>query len=276
VATQLEFDPRNVEFRQANANWTVVPGLVLTAGKTNTFFQQISWLGGGRQLLVGAKYSIPGLGWIGAQVANKSDITFVSSGYAIFEPLTSSQDFSKVGFKQDPWINVIPAIAFKPDLGKEFSLEVGANAYLVPQQIGAPSNPTGASVDAYFTVAALGFTFTNEFTFWNLNDSNKANQEMTYFAQLTYNAGTVAPTVYFLYDVFNADKGSTASVKEDDPNAFIAFELPITVAKNFKINPMFSYAIMNYNQFFGNYSTSYNKNDWSFGIRFDYSFSSKF
>jgi len=58
---------------------------------------------------------------------------------------------------------------------------------ICPQRIGALSNLSGASLDAYFTVAAYGFTFTNEFAWINFNSSNTVAQE--YYAQLTPTRG---------------------------------------------------------------------------------------
>jgi hypothetical protein len=271
VKSSFEFDPRNVEFRQAYIDWVAMENLTLTIGKTNTLFEQISWYGAARMYVVGAKYAMPGTGWIGLQVGNKSDITFTSGSYLGYPTLSTAPGATvAIAYKQDPWAYVFPAIVFKPDLGKDITIEVGAEGQLVPQQIGAPS-PTGASIDGYFTVAGFGLTFTNEFTWMNLNNSDSTKQELTYYAQLTYNAGVVSPTVYFVTDVMKDF--------DNNPNSAIGFELPILVAKNLKINPMFSYAIANYNAFQGNNATVsglYQKNDWAVGIRFDYSYSIKF
>ena len=270
VKSFFEFDPRNAEFRLAYIDWTAMPGLTITAGKTFTDFQQIVAIyGAGRNYLVGAKYAIAGLGWINLQVGNKSDLGFLSGNYLIFPQPTASSN-TGVNVVQDPWLYVWPAIVAKPDLGPDLSLEVGVESQMRPQLIGA-ANPTALDLDAYFTIAAAGFTFTNEFTYFNINDSNTANQELTYYAQLTYTAGMVAPTVYLVTD--------TKKDFTNNPNTAIGIELPITVAKNFVINPLFSYAISNYNAFEGNNAivkNFYNKNDWTFGVRFSYSYSQKF
>jgi len=270
LKSTLEFDPRNGEFRHAYIDWVPTEGFTVTAGKTFTNFQQIVAIyGAGRMYLVGAKYAVPGLGWIGLQVANKSDITYISGNYLIFPaPAAAAHQTELWQYVQDPNLYLFPAVVFKPDLG-DIKLEVGAESQMLPQQIA--QNNTGLSLDGYFTVSAYGFTFTNEFTWFNLNDSNSANQEYTYYAQLTYNAGIVAPTVYLLTD---AKKDFS-----NNPDTAIGAELPIQVAKNFKITPLFSMAVANYDAFEGYNAIKdhlYNANDWTFGIRFDYSFSVKF
>jgi hypothetical protein len=271
LKTTLELDPRNGEFRHAYIDWIPMENLTLTLGKTYTNFEQIiAYYGGGRMLQAGVKYAIPGFGWIGLQVANKSDISFASGNDIIFPPLAGGAT-QTLKYQQDPLLYMFPAIVAKPDLGPDIKLEVGAESQIVPQLVGN-DNPTGLGLDGYVTVAAYGFIFTTEFAWLNVNDKVDTNQEYTYYAQLTYNAGMVSPTIYFVTDV-----------KKDfsnDPNTAIGIELPITVAKNFKINPMFSYAIANYNAFEGNYAIKapnlYDKNDWTLGVRFDYSFSAKF
>lgn len=270
LKSTLELDPRNGEFRHAYVDWVPMDNLTLTLGKTFTNFEQIVAIyGGSRMLLAGVKYAIPGFGWVGLQVGNKSDISFTSGNNIIFPPLAGGAE-QKLTYNQDPLLYMFPAIVAKPDLGPDIKLEVGAESQIVPQQIGN-ANPTGLGLDGYFTVAAYGFTFTNEFAWLNANNKDKTAQEYTYYAQLTYNAGMVSPTIYIVTDA-----------KQDfsnDPNTAIGVELPIQVAKNFKINPMFSYAIANFNAFEGNYGLGglyYKKNDWTFGVRFDYSFSAKF
>jgi hypothetical protein len=81
----------------------------------------------------------------------------------------------------------------------------------------------------------------------------------------------VSPTIYIVTD--------TRQDFSHNPNTAIGVELPIQVAKNFKINPLFSYAIAGFNAFEGNNAIAqglYKENDWTLGIRFDYSFSIKF
>ena len=281
LKSTFEFDPRNGEFRHAYVDWTPVSGLTVTAGKTFTNFEQIVAIyGAGRMYLLGAKYAIPGLGWAGLQVANKSDISYISGNYLIFPPetlptltppaTTYNQQENWI-YQQDPNIYLIPAIVFKPDLGKSFSLEVGLESQMSLQQMTA-TTPTGLSADAYFTLAGFGATFTNEFAWINLNNTTVSKQELTYYAQATYASGAIAPTVYFVAD---APKGDFTN----SPNAAIGVEFPITVATNFKINPLFSYAVAGYDPFEGNNAIKdhlYNQNDWTFGIRFDYSYSAKF
>lgn len=277
VKSTLEIDPRNGEFRHAYIDWAAMPGLTVTAGKTFTDFQQIVAIyGGGRMLLLGAKYQIPGLGYVNLQLGNKSDISFISGNYIIF-PGTSTTtpkgsstpaQTELLTYKQDPNIYFMPAIVAKPDLG-DLSLEAGAEAQINPQYIGG-QKVSSLGLDGYFTLGMMGFTFTNEFTAQGLNMTN-VNQELTYYAQLTYTTGSIAPTVYFVTDVMKDFS--------NDPNTAIGIEFPITIAKNFKINPLFSYAIANYDAFEGNNAISqhlYDKNDWTLGVRFDYSFSQKF
>ncbi len=271
LKSTLELDPRNGEFRHAYIDWVPMDNLTLTLGKTYTNFEQIVAIyGGARMLLAGVKYAIPGLGWAGLQVGNKSDISFISGNYMIFPPLAAGASQTQtLKYQQDPWLYFIPAIVVKPDLGPDIKLEVGAESQMIPQQVGM-TKPTGISVDGYFTVSAYGFTFTNEFAALNINDV-AAKHELTYYAQLTYSAGVVAPTIYLVTD--------TLVDFSNNPNTAIGVELPIQVARNFKINPMFSYAIANFNAFEGNNAVSagfYDKNDWTFGVRFDYSFSARF
>jgi hypothetical protein len=221
--------------------------------------------------LAGVKYAIAGFGWFGLQFANKSDITFTSGSNMVFPPLAGGGETTQtLKYVQDPLLYMFPAVVVKPDLGADIKLEVGVESQIVPQLVGN-ATPTGLGLDGYFTVSAYGLTFTNEFTVMNINDKDDTKREYLYFAQLTYNAGIVSPTIYFVTDV-----------KKDfsnDPNSAIGIELPVTVAKNFKINPIFTYAIANYNAYEGSYGTAgayYDKNDWTFGVRFDYAFSMKF
>jgi len=272
LKSSFEFDPRNGEFRLAYIDWVPLENLTLTIGKTFTNFEQIIAIyGGARMLLAGVKYAIPGFGWAGLQVGNKSDISFISGNYMIFPPLAAgASQTQSLKYQQDPWLSLMPAIVFKPDLGQDITLEAGAESQFIPQLLGVTS-PTGLGIDGYFTVAAYGFTFTNEFAWLNANDKDKANQEYTYYAQLTYNAGMVSPTIYIVTD--------TRQDFSNNPNTAIGVELPIQVAKNFKINPLFSYAIAGFNAFEGNNAIAqglYKENDWTLGIRFDYSFSIKF
>ena len=273
VKSTLEFDPRNGEFRLMYVDYTAMPGLTLTAGKTNIFYEQIAaYYGGARKYLVGGKYLIPGFGWAGMQVGSTADIGFQSGSDLVYTlPGTSVTEATKVA--QDKHIYMWPAVAFKPDLGTNLSLEIGAVAQIDPQYFGvdtAAKAGNAIGLDGYFTVATMGLAFTNEFVVNNLNQDSDL-YEYTYYAKLTYSMGNVVPTVYLVTDV----------VKDfsNDPNTAIGFELPVTVAKNFKINPMFSYAIANYNAFEANNAIKgkvFDKNDWTFGIRFDYTYSAKF
>jgi hypothetical protein len=268
LKSTLELDPRNGEFRHAYIDWVPVENLTLTFGKTYTNFEQIvAYYGGSRMLQAGAKYAIPGFGWVGLQFANKSDIGYRSGNDLIFPPLNGTASTAAT-IKQDSLLYMFPAVVVKQDLG-DIKLEVGAESQIVPQLVGN-DNPTGLGLDGYFTVAGFGFTFTNEFAWLNVNDKVKTNKEFQYYAQITYNAGMISPTIYLVTQA--KDNFS------NDPNTAIGVEIPITVAKNFKINPMFSYAIANQNAFEGNYGIAgaYDKNDWTLGLRFDYSFSAKF
>jgi hypothetical protein len=269
VKSTFEFDPRNGEFRHAYIDWVPMDNLTLTLGKTYTNFEQIiAVYGGSRMLLAGVKYAIPGFGWVGLQVANKSDIAYLSGNYLIF-PTTTAVKTTAEDVKQDPLLYMFPAVVFKQNLG-DFALEVGAESQIVPQEVGNV-NPNDLGLDGYFTVSGFGFTFTNEFAALKLNAKDTDTREFTYYAQLTYNAGMVSPTIYFVAD---ATKDFS-----NHPDAAIGLELPITVAKNFKINPLFSYAVSGFNAFEGNYaivSHLYNRHDWTLGVRFDYSYSAKF
>jgi hypothetical protein len=270
VKSTLEFDPRNGEFRHAYIDWVPMDNLTLTVGKTFTNFEQIIAIyGGSRMLLAGARYAIPGFGWVGLQVANKSDIGYLSGNYLIFPPPTTVKT-TAANIVQDPLLYLFPAVVYKQALG-DINFEVGAESQIVPQEIGNVV-PNDLGLDGYFTVSGFGFTFTNEFAALKLNNKDTTTHEFTYYAQLTYNAGIVSPTIYFVAD--------TTKDFSNSPNAAIGLELPITVAKNFKINPLFSYAISGYNAFEGNYAISkpsyYNRHDWTLGLRFDYSYSAKF
>jgi hypothetical protein len=81
-------------------------------------------------------------------------------------------------------------------------------------------------LDGYVTVGMMGFVSTNEFTAQALNLVS-ASQEYTCYAQLTYTMGAIALTVYRVTDVLKSFS--------NDPNTAIGIELPITIAKNFKI-----------------------------------------
>ncbi|HTO21820.1 MAG TPA: hypothetical protein VMQ10_05020, partial [Spirochaetia bacterium] len=80
VKTWFEFDPRNLEFRQVNADWSPMAGLDIIAGKQSKLFaQQNDWVFGDRTLGLQARYAMPGLGWAGIIVGNDATITNVSS-----------------------------------------------------------------------------------------------------------------------------------------------------------------------------------------------------
>jgi hypothetical protein len=268
----IEFDPRNTEFRHAYLDYVPMQNLTLTVGKTFTFFEQINPIyGGARMYLAGARYALPGIGWAGLQVGNRSDITFIHPNYLIFPiPAASTKQTQSLKYQQDPWLYLIPALVYKPDLGQDIRFEAGLESQIVPQQV-SQSSPTGLSLDGYFTLGGYGFVFTNEFSWANLNDANLANQELTYYAQLTYTTGIFAPTVYIISDAMKNFS--------NNPDTAIGIEFPIQVTKNLKINPLFSYALTNYDAFEGWNAVKehlYNTNDWTFGIRFDYSYSIKF
>ena len=66
VKSWFEFDPRNLEFRQVNVDWSPVAGLDLVAGKqAKLFAQNNDWIFGDRTLGLQARYTLPGLGWGG-------------------------------------------------------------------------------------------------------------------------------------------------------------------------------------------------------------------
>ena len=91
VKTWLEFDPRNLEFRQVNVDWSPVAGFDLIAGKQGKLFAQNNdWLFSDRTLGLQARYSMPGLGWAGIQVGNAADITNVSSKKLGWESTSST------------------------------------------------------------------------------------------------------------------------------------------------------------------------------------------
>ena len=80
VKTWFEFDPRNLEFRQVNADWSPVSGMDLIAGKQSKLFAQNNdWIFGDRTLGLQARYAMPGIGWAGIIVGNDADITNLSS-----------------------------------------------------------------------------------------------------------------------------------------------------------------------------------------------------
>ncbi len=278
VKSYLEFDPRNGEFRLAYIDWLPLPGLTLSAGKFNTTFEQlIPVVGGSRMYLLGAKYAVPGLGWAGLQIGNKSDIGFLSGNWLVYPP-TDGAKTTAATVKQDKDIYVFPTIAFKPNLGKDVSLEVGVESQLDYTQMTSWPR-SGASIGTYGKASAFGFDFATEVVWLNLNNEDKEKTDISAFAQVTYNIDKFSPTIYLVGDLLNytTHQGLTLGI-----------ELPYKLTSNLKVIPLFSYAISGSNIQEGNYVLAgvpfyssngntryYQEHDWTFGIRIDYSYSIK-
>ena len=61
VKSWFEFDPRNLEFRQVNVDWSPIANLDLIAGKQSKLFAQNNdWIFGDRTLGIQARYALPG------------------------------------------------------------------------------------------------------------------------------------------------------------------------------------------------------------------------
>ena len=61
VKSWFEFDPRNLEFRQVNVDWSPIANLDLIAGKQSKLFAQNNdWIFGDRTLGIQARYALRG------------------------------------------------------------------------------------------------------------------------------------------------------------------------------------------------------------------------
>ena len=282
VKTWFEFDPRNLEFRQVNLDWSPLSGFDLIAGKQSKLFAQNNdWIFGDRTLGIQARYAMPGLGWAGIIVGNDADIANVSSKKFGWEGTSSTT--VTVTEANPGVVKIYPQITVKPDLGKDIGLEAGVNAEIAGDKLGI-TNPTGTSINGYVVVSGYGASLTAEYTFVNVNDSNTGNQDMVLYTKLAYNAGMVVPTGYFVVDnLAGTNTKATGTFTNDStPNATIMFELPINATKDLVFDPFFSYAVSGYNlmeYFAQGYSpaqiSAFPLNDWTFGLRIKYALSTK-
>ena len=281
VKTWFEFDPRNLEFRQVNLDWSPVANFDIIAGKQSKLFAQNNdWIFGDRTLGIQARYAMPGLGWAGIIVGNTADITNLSSKKLGWEGPGSTSTPITVAEANPANLMIYPQITVKPDLGKDIGLEAGVNAEISASQLGI-TNPTGTSLNGYVVVSGYGASLTAEYTFTNVNDSNTGNQDMVLYTKLAYNAGMVVPTAYFVVDNLAGTNTKAIGTFTNDstPNATIMFELPINTTKDLVFDPFFSYAVSGYNlmEYFaqGWTASTFPENDWTFGLRIKYALSSK-
>jgi hypothetical protein len=283
VKAYLEWDPRNLEIRLAGVDWAPVEGLTVTMGKSFKVFAPQNWIPyASRMLLVGAKYAIPGIGWLGAQVGNGADFSPNLNTVKMWYPGTAKTNITPT-LANPTDVLIDAAVVLKPDMGKDISLEVGVNAEIIPQKLATGpgvTQTTGLSVDAYAQAAAFGLGALVDFTFLNLNDL-PASQLATLYTSVSYKIGQLTPTVWLYWDNItgtNTTKGNNIFYNTT-PNMTLDVELPFAVTKDLKINPFFSYALTGYNawEFWSTAPAGYyTANDWTAGIRFDYSFSMKF
>jgi hypothetical protein len=283
LKTFSEWDPRNLEIRLAGVDWAPVQGLTVTAGKSAKIFAPADWiLYGSRMLLLGARYSVPGLGWIGAQVGNGADFSPNLNTNKMWYPGTAKTGITPT-LANPTDLLLDAAVVLKPDLGKDISVELGVNGEAIAQKLATGpgvTQTTGLSADGYAQASAYGFTVLADFTFANLNDL-AANQLATLYAQASCKIGPATPTVWLYWDNItgtNTTKGNNISYTTT-PNMTLNVEVPFAVTKDFKIDPFFSYALSGYNawEFWSTAAAgSYTANDFIAGIRFDYSFSMKF
>jgi hypothetical protein len=264
LKTCVEVDPRNLEFRLAYAEWVPLSGLTIAGGKYSKFFAQTNgWTYGSRTYGASVKYAMSGIGWGGIQLASTPDVAFQSGVLFAFPGTTSFDVQPTVAATTD--LNLSPWLAVKPDLGKDISLEIGANAELNLRKVALPI-PSGASVDGYLLAGFQGLSLATEFTFKNINDSVTANQDMTFFAQVTYTLGSLAPfapTAYLVWD----------NIQKTTPDMTLWVELPWTIQRGLVISPIFSYAPSGKNINTGVTSTP---GDWSLELRLDWAISAKF
>jgi len=283
VKTWFEIDPRNLEFRQVNLDWTPVTGLDLMVGKqAKLFAQNNDWIFGDRTLGIQARYTVPGLGWAGVIVGSDADITNLSSKKLGWEGLAST---SVAGINQvNPGsVMVYPQVTVKPDTGKDISLEAGINAEINASKLGIPA-PTGSSLDAYAVLAAYGASVAVEYTYKNFNDSATVNRDHVLYTRLSYNLGVITPTAYFVVD--NLTGQNTASIgtfaNNPTPNATLMVELPFNATKDLVIDPFVSYAVSgdNLTEYYvqgwsAGQLASWPQNDWTAGLRIKYAVSSR-
>ena len=281
VKTWFEFDPRNLEFRQVNLDWSPIANFDFIAGKQSKLFAQNNdWIFADRTLGLQAKYAVPGIGWAGLQVSNTADITNLSSKKLGWEgPGTTSTNITVT--EANPGILMVyPQITVKPDLGKDYGLEVGLNAEVAGDQLGI-TNPTGTSINAYALVSGYGAALAVEYTFVNVNDSTTAHQDQVLYTRLSYNAGIVVPTAYFVVDNMagNSTKQFGSFLDVATPSATIMLELPINATNDLVFDPFFSYGVSGYNlmEYFaqGWNASTFPENDWTFGLRIKYALSAK-
>jgi hypothetical protein len=279
VKTWFEFDPRNLEFRQVNVDWSPVAGFDLIAGKQGKLFAQNNdWLFSDRTLGLQARYAVPGLGWAGIQVGNAADITNVSSKKLGWE--STSPTPITIAEQNPGFVMVYPQVTVKPDLGKDIALEVGVNAEITADKL-TISSPTGTAINGYLIVSGYGASLTAEYTLTNVNDTTTANQDMVLYTKLAYNAGVVSPTAYFVVDnLAGTNTQAIGSFKNNStPNATVMVELPVNATKDLVIDPFFSYGVSGYNlmEYFaqGWTASTFPVNDWTLGLRIKYAISSK-
>ncbi len=268
VKSFFEFDPRNAEFRLAYVSWVPVENLTLSAGKYPKVFAQVDGvIYGSRITAVGIKYAVPGTGWAALQMGNDADIAFFS-GTKLAYPGTSAKTEFKTGVQGQENLKILPAIAFKPDLGTDLSLEIGGNAEIVANNFVLNSTKDGTSLDAYLTASAYGLTLGVEYTHANVFQ-DKDEQNGTFYAKLSYAASPIfTPCAYLVCDKLLAD---TADIT-------LNVELPVNLTKELKLNLLGAYAISGLNSMEravqGNPTPD--EKDWTLGFRVDYSYSSKF
>ena len=280
VKTWFEFDPRNLEFRQVNLDWSPITGLDLIAGKQSKLFAQNNdWIFGDRTLGIQARYTMPGIGWAGIIFGNNADINNLSSKKLGWESVSGGSITSSITETNPGVVMIYPQITAKPDLGKDIGLEVGVNAEIAADKLGI-TNPTGSSLNGYAIVSAYGATLAAEFTYTNFNDSSTANQDTVLYTRLSYNAGMVVPTVYFVVDNLAGTntKAIGSFTNSSTPNSTIMIELPVNATKDLVIDPFFSYATSGYNlmeYYAQGWSATFPQNDWTAGLRIKYAISSK-
>ena len=282
VKTWFEFDPRNLEFRQVNVDWSPVANLDLIAGKqAKLFAQNNDWIFSDRTLGIQARYSLPGLGWAGIIVGNDADITNVSSKKLVFEGLASTP--MPVAEVNSGVVKIYPQITVRPDLHGDITVEAGVNAEIAGDKVGI-SNPTGTAVNAYLLASGWQASLGVECTLVNVNDSNSANQDIVLYTRASYAADVIAPAAYFVVDNLAGTnrKAIGTFTNTSTPNATIMFELPFNTTKDLVVDLFFSYAISGYNlqeYYVQGYTTaqiaSFPVNDWTAGLRIKYAFSAK-
>ncbi len=284
VKTWFEFDPRNLEFRQVNIDWSPISGLDLIAGKqSKNFAQNNDWIFGDRTLGIQARYTMNGIGWAGIIVGNDADITNFSSKKLGWEATTTSTTTitSSINEVNPGDVKIYPQITAKPDLG-DIKLEAGVNAEINASKI-AVDNPTGSSFNLYAIASAYNATLAVEWTYVNFNAVTTAQDQVLY-TRLSYNAGVVTPTAYFVVDnLLGSSTNTVGSFKNNaTPNSTFMIEVPFNATKDLVIDPFFSYAVTGIN-LMEYYAQGYApaeyagwpQHDWTAGLRIKYAISSK-